>query len=96
MIFFQFNKIHFADKKSAWDIGQIKSTKNIRIISGTAAERQADDKVSIASMSRNQLIEEKLKTEGLCHPNLYPDAQEKEKEWIKYLTNLRKELSQKS
>jgi len=63
---------------------------------GTAAERQADDKVSIASMSRNQLIEEKLKTEGLCHPNLYPDAQEKEKEWIKYLTNLRKELSQKS
>jgi len=63
---------------------------------GTAAERQADDKVTIASMSRNQLIEEKLKTEGLCHPNLYPDAQEKEKEWIKYLTNLRKELSQKS
>ena len=74
----------------------MKVPKNIRNISGTAAERQADDKVSIASMSRNQLIEEKLKTEGLCHPNLYPDAQEKEKEWIKYLTNLRKELSQKS
>ena len=95
MIFFQFNKIHFAGQEFAWDVGQIESTKS-NIISGTAAERQADDKVTIASMSRNQLIEEKLKTEGLCHPNLYPDAQEKEKEWIKYLTNLRKELSQKS
>ena len=94
MIFFQFNKIHCADKNPLGILGKLKVQKYI--ISGTAAERQADDKVSIASMSRNQLIEEKLKTEGLCHPNLYPDAQEKEKEWIKYLTNLRKELSQKS
>ena len=59
-------------------------------ISGTAAEKKADEDISV--INRHHLIEEKLKAEGLCHPNLYPDAQEKDKQWIKYLCNLRREL----
>merc|ERR1711862_416562 len=56
---------------------------------GTAAEKKADEDVTV--MNRHHLIEEKLKAEGLCHPNLFPDAQVKDKQWIEYLTNLRKE-----
>merc|ERR1712168_1409500 len=45
---------------------------------GTAAEKKADEDTTV--INRHHLIEEKLKAEGLCHPNLFPDAQEKDKQ----------------
>ena len=62
------------------------------LFTGTAAEKQANDEDITVINRHHQLIEEKLKAEGLCHPNLYPDAHEKDRQWTKYLFNLRKEL----
>ena len=55
---------------------------------GTAAERKADE----ISHQKNRLLEEKLKCEGLCHPNLFRDPQRREQEWIDYLYDLRLKL----
>ena len=56
---------------------------------GTAAEKKVDQD---EQGKQESYFEQRIKAEGLCHPNLFEDPVVREKRWNDYLFNLRQDI----